>query len=809
MDVPPFVARLLGLPEDAADPTAYQLLGLDPRRFAPEQVQPALEERKRRLRQNIPGPQFIPIVSRFEQELDRVAALLLDPARRRVYDQGLHRDDAAHARRLHHRPAPPRGQSAPPTPAETEAFFATAVDLSIHAGVLSPQDESSLRALATKLGLAEQRAAAVLEQRLKANGAAREGLDLGQQRAQLEREVRALYPDGDASPVDRANLLELAAARGLPTAAAGEVLDRCFSSAPPTQEPAPEEPTGYGVESRPGRIWALIPPLAAIAVFTALVFLYAPGLLEDDEPPRTRHVAPPTTDAPTEPASAARPSPATTAPPSPRTATSPRPTTARPFPTTATRPEPATSAPPRTPTIVLPSSEAIATQLAPLRRHLKLSDTGAHHDLLADVAVITLAICDAAAHFAGQPNRWAADLAAVLRQSDRVDHLAGMVELPPPSQAVTPSGPSGGSLEQERREELVQALGSTTTGERYRAVDELRAADTADAAALLVERLTSVATTPSTGMSPRQAAFAARILRALGDMSDPSIPSRLVALIAKARNSIVPFQASRVLEHWAAARVGADTLGRVAGSYERSRTLARSHPSGEREASARAWRATLGAIEAYRVRGGSPPPLLPGALLLPRGKPGASETKPDWEPPPTPLKLLAVTEFYARHTAGLLSECTWPAEGTAPQPLGPRPPTRAIVAPTDAGQALIEAIGELVAQLNRLVREHPTARRQSLRADLIDQELRARSLASETALQRAAVGLDAAAALLEVLVEGTSDHDGVRAIAQALSRERRHAAAEAGDVAQEMREAAFYQLACWKLLLQGREGRRP
>ena len=79
MDVPPFVARLLGLPEDAADPTAYQLLGLDPRRFAPEQVQPALEERKRRLRQNIPGPQFIPIVSRFEQELDRVAALLLDP----------------------------------------------------------------------------------------------------------------------------------------------------------------------------------------------------------------------------------------------------------------------------------------------------------------------------------------------------------------------------------------------------------------------------------------------------------------------------------------------------------------------------------------------------------------------------------------------------------------------------------------------------------------------------------------------------------------------------------------------------------
>ena len=85
-----FFYRLLGIPEQVAEPTVYQLLGFtDPRAITRESIQEALNERKKLLRQNIPGPQFIPIVSAFEQELDRAAAIILDPHKRKAYHQRL------------------------------------------------------------------------------------------------------------------------------------------------------------------------------------------------------------------------------------------------------------------------------------------------------------------------------------------------------------------------------------------------------------------------------------------------------------------------------------------------------------------------------------------------------------------------------------------------------------------------------------------------------------------------------------------------------------------------------------------------
>ena len=43
--------RLLDIPDRKTEPTLYDLLGLDPRTFSPEQVPEQLEERKKRLRQ--------------------------------------------------------------------------------------------------------------------------------------------------------------------------------------------------------------------------------------------------------------------------------------------------------------------------------------------------------------------------------------------------------------------------------------------------------------------------------------------------------------------------------------------------------------------------------------------------------------------------------------------------------------------------------------------------------------------------------------------------------------------------------------
>ena len=82
--------RMLDIPDEIASPNYYQLLGVEPGVCTAELVMQSLNERKKRLRQNIPGPHFIPLVLKFEQEnLDPAAATLSDPQKRLEYDQQL------------------------------------------------------------------------------------------------------------------------------------------------------------------------------------------------------------------------------------------------------------------------------------------------------------------------------------------------------------------------------------------------------------------------------------------------------------------------------------------------------------------------------------------------------------------------------------------------------------------------------------------------------------------------------------------------------------------------------------------------
>ena len=85
----PAFYKLLGIPESVAEPTAYHLLALDQRMITERMVDEALAERKASLRQNIPGPRFIPIVAAIERELDAAAEILRDPQRRYEYNEKL------------------------------------------------------------------------------------------------------------------------------------------------------------------------------------------------------------------------------------------------------------------------------------------------------------------------------------------------------------------------------------------------------------------------------------------------------------------------------------------------------------------------------------------------------------------------------------------------------------------------------------------------------------------------------------------------------------------------------------------------
>jgi hypothetical protein len=91
--------RLLNIPEDVESPTYYQLLDINPLQSSPEVVREAVEQRKALLRRQIPGPQFLPVIARFEKELDKAAETLIDPDKRQAYHEHLKGHDGRHRKR--------------------------------------------------------------------------------------------------------------------------------------------------------------------------------------------------------------------------------------------------------------------------------------------------------------------------------------------------------------------------------------------------------------------------------------------------------------------------------------------------------------------------------------------------------------------------------------------------------------------------------------------------------------------------------------------------------------------------------------
>ncbi|MBE3070442.1 MAG: hypothetical protein IMZ66_09440, partial [Planctomycetes bacterium] len=221
----PILYRVLGVPDTAAEPTPYLLLGVSPERCTPETVRERLAECTKRVRQNIPGPQFIPIVALWEKELAQAAAVLADARKRAAWDAraaeqarkaadgslarrgdqvativrqavdaAVGRDgtlDAARRRALKRQlrtlhvprrqiksslaeiPKPMADRQGPASGARR--FLERAVDMSLGQGLLTAKDEQALLNLAAKIQLPPGAAASLIEARVKARGARRAG----------------------------------------------------------------------------------------------------------------------------------------------------------------------------------------------------------------------------------------------------------------------------------------------------------------------------------------------------------------------------------------------------------------------------------------------------------------------------------------------------------------------------------------------------------------------------------------------------------------------------------------------------------
>ena len=195
--------RLLNIPETVIEPTYYDLLEIKPGDCTATNVARALRVRKKQLRQNIPGPSFIPLVLAFEAEqLELAAQTLSDPQTRQAYDTQLTGIDTpadnlavlAQRRRMiqkgrklvlqtlnsdgtlseEKRPelaqqlaemgfsqgdirvlfqGIPICEQKPASPDRETKFFASAVALAINEGILDRQDEQRLLALAEHLSI--------------------------------------------------------------------------------------------------------------------------------------------------------------------------------------------------------------------------------------------------------------------------------------------------------------------------------------------------------------------------------------------------------------------------------------------------------------------------------------------------------------------------------------------------------------------------------------------------------------------------------------------------------------------------------
>ncbi len=282
----PAFYKLLGIPETVVELTAYHLLGLDPRMITAALLDQAIIERKARLRQNISGPGFIPIVSMIESELDAAADTLRDPHRRLQYNKklldhtgsakakvegqdrrkivaecrsivrsmvdsegmlvrarreklavrlqnaGMSDDDVRYV--LQHIPSPPGDADETSEHrrsrqrAEVTGFFIEAIDLAIRNGLLVRADEQKLLTLAERLGIDADVARVRIDERIEAVGASRGERDESSIVAQFKLSVLAMYPMGDATELDCKRLLSLAAAEGLSIDQAREAIRDCL-----------------------------------------------------------------------------------------------------------------------------------------------------------------------------------------------------------------------------------------------------------------------------------------------------------------------------------------------------------------------------------------------------------------------------------------------------------------------------------------------------------------------------------------------------------------------------------------------------
>jgi len=814
--------KMLGIPEDVTEPTYYDLLGLHPNICNSALVDRMLNKQKSRLRQNIPGPQFIPLVLSFEQKkLDRAAAVLRDPAVREKYNTYLQRKARLRKREKQKEKARQRllqkardavdallnpdktldDSKRPilgaklrslglkesrvnslleriPRPAKEVArpgdeamqYFVAAIDLAIRGGLLTPDAERKIMDLAEKLNIDEEQAINRIDQELADRNARRGERDVSVLEREFENRVRTMFPNGSATSDQYQLLLALAEADGLPETAAKGVLQRCLVVVMPKpidqESPAESaEPTGEEqpiFEDRPEESDTLV----AIPVRTRRRDIWPIAL----------------------PIIAIavfvffvwflqmggreslfrRRSPVPAGPP-----TGPRVSPGPPI---------VYQSDPKPPSRPVRQPKPLDEQSAPkpparirgpclvtandVRQHY--SSTTQKDELFSDLAMTMFACYCRAVHFTTGSTNCYDELSKLMQESDRAGYLTQSVTVTPAA-PVRSSGSPAEASEPEARES--RPKGPFT---EY-SIEALRVQDTPEAADKLLDEL------KKQSLRPPRGTIVCRTLWALSTMTDSDIPRRLIDMLPESQ-SLVAILIAR-------------TLDKAAGSSASAGLLTWLNGPADREKCAEYWNSHC--------------PTWAGSSSVHPSPSGGGSSR--WEPDPMIIKLLAVTAQYAELTADVLKDYRYNA-GPPAQARGRITNTfPTSCTPAGVGPKLLDSLNNIFVQLARLVVENPD--RGQFDSDSVGRITRyqkaLREVACETKLQKAVVHLDSTAGLLELLVQQSRPTEERKQELVKIEADRQSALRGCHDVVDELRESCYYNLVLWDLLIGGSDDPVP
>jgi len=798
--------RLLNLPDDVASPTYYHLLGLKPHSCTAEAVQNALQERKKRLRQNIPGPQFIPLVLRFETEqLDPAAEVLVDPQKRAEYNEQLkeqarrgtadwvkaernlviqkarklvleHSNDdgtldeeqrpllAEKLIRLGFSPGDvrvlfegiptPAAEAATSTEREIE-FLSNAVEMAISDGRLSDDDESRLMNLADHLGIDPAQAQDLIQKQLSQTAA-------GPAKSSEEQsEIHDSSPQKDTFPA-------IETGEDSQVFVVTELVDT-EEPAPPAYPAPPTAQPGKGptVDAAPDRFALPITPpkkrwhrvlkiLAPLLVSGGFIAFLVINLKHPIVPKARRQTRSDSQTSQSSDSSSAETQETinnTLAP---------------------------TTTPPASTTNTSINSSFTPSEIV-TRIQQSFSSTGARDQLLTDLAVSMLACREYAYSFAGsRPASWDR-LNRILDAQDHSERAAILTENVPLPVDVSTSKTSHDPPDPEWLKTLTKMLApDQPKSVQYRAIEELAVDGSAQAADILLNTLESI--------DKLDEPLISRILRALENMDDPLIPLRLVDLLENPphRSFVQPILL---------------TLIKLSGRSnsilnERNAILPFVHTTQKRKECAQWWGEYFIRRHPYITQNQNP--ASSGRYYPGSTSPAGSAVPLSQEFIPQDaivLKLTALIAHSAASATDSLDQLNWNDE--KPPAMGLDDP-QTIFAKTNVTQQLQDSLHKLTAAHLHLVRSHRRAQNFTRKIDNIEIQKQTNSLLSENNLQRIVVNLEIIGQLLEILIKEI-DETGQSPVI--LNQIRLQKQSKHPDGAVAARQSAYYNLLLWDVLL--------